>query len=176
MATKATSGKRGRDLEGGALEMATLLTEVIHASKRRSSTPLEEELKQAAEREQLGPRHAPVLFAVALQGGRSVSELSRQVGLSVATTSLLVGELSRAGLVTRTEDENDRRRTIVTIPDELEEKVSAWVRQVVEPMRRTLERLSPRSREEFMAGLRLLAEESSRFGDEVGDDEPGSPC
>jgi DNA-binding MarR family transcriptional regulator len=69
--------------------------------------------------------------------------------------------LSRAELLVRTEDENDRRRTIVTIPENLEESVGAWAHQVVEPMRRTLERLSPRSRDNFMQGLRILAEESA---------------
>ncbi len=159
MATIATKPKREQELDESAVELATLLAEVIHSTKRRGGTP-SPALKEAAEREQLGPRHAPVLFAVALDGGLSVSELAERVGLSVATTSLLVGELSRAGLITRTEDEADHRRTILTIHEDCRESVGVWVRQMVEPMRRALERLSPRTRANFMQGLRVLAEES----------------
>lgn len=163
---KGKSAQRG--IDESAVELATLLTQVFHTAKRRGGPP-GPELQEAAERERLGPRHAPVLFAVALEEGLSISELSRRVGLSVPTTSLLVGELSRAGLVARSEDERDRRRTIVTIPADLQDSVGAWVRQVVAPMRATLERLSPQVREAFMEGVRVLAEESERSAPDGGD-------
>ncbi len=166
MTASSTRSKREPGLDESAVELATLLTEVFHAAKRRGGAPVPA-LREAAERGQLGPRHAPVLFAVALDGGLSVSELAERVGLSVATTSLLVGELSRAGLVTRSEDERDRRRTIVTISDDRRQPVNAWARQVMEPMRRALERLSARARAEMMRGLRVLAEESARFAAEA---------
>jgi DNA-binding MarR family transcriptional regulator len=42
----------------------------------------------------------------------------------------MVGELSKAGLVERHEDERDRRRTLVSIPEEygwrLASRASAW--------------------------------------------------
>jgi DNA-binding MarR family transcriptional regulator len=147
-----------RGLDESAVELATLLTGVFHAAKKRG--PSAPQLAEAAERENLGPRHAPVLFAVALDEGQSVSEIAERVGLSVATTSLMVGELSRAGIVARAEDERDRRRTIVTIPDPLKEQIDSWKREVLEPMRRTLERLPADDREAFMRGIRLLAEET----------------
>ena len=101
--------------------------------------------------------------------GQSVSELAERVGLSVATTSLLVGELSRAGILARTEDERDRRRTIVTIATEHEETVGGWVRRMLEPMRSALDRMSPRARADFMRGLRILAEETTRHSVELED-------
>jgi DNA-binding MarR family transcriptional regulator len=168
MTSKTSNVKAGQSPDHGALEVATLLAEVVHAGKRRGRRP-PRELEEATEREGLGPRHAPVLFAVALDSGLSVSELAERVGLSLATTSLLVGELSRAGILTRTEDERDRRRTIVTISEGREESVGGWVRQVVEPMQRTLDRLSPRARADFMRGLRILAEETIRHSAEVED-------
>jgi hypothetical protein len=136
-----------KTLDEEAVELATLLAEVVHAGKRRSGKPAKE-LEEAAEREGLGPRHAPVLFAVALDSGLSVSELAERVGLSLATTSLLVGELSR-------------RRTIVTIASEHEGTVGEWVRRMLEPMRSALDRMSPRARADFMRGLRILAEETT---------------
>jgi DNA-binding MarR family transcriptional regulator len=169
MAQENGKGKDPRKaLDEEAVELATLLAEVVHAGKRRSGRP-PREMEEAAEREGLGPRHAPVLFAVALEGGLSVSELAERVGLSLATTSLLVGELSRAGILTRTEDERDRRRTIVTIAEGREELIGGWVRQIVHPMRSALDRMSPRGRADFMRGLRILAEEVTRHSAEVED-------
>jgi len=167
----STNGKEQgpeQSLDEGAVELATLLAEVVHAGKRRNGTPAKE-LEEAAEREELGPRHAPVLFAVALDSGLSVSELAERVGLSLATTSLLVGELSRAGILARAEDERDRRRTIVTIAEEYEGTVGEWVRRMLEPMRSTLGRMSPRARADFMRGLRILAEETTSHSAEVED-------
>jgi DNA-binding MarR family transcriptional regulator len=157
-----------KKLDEEAVELATVLAEVVHAGKRRSGKPAKE-LEEAAEREGLGPRHAPVLFAVALDSGLSVSELAERVGLSLATTSQLVGELSRAGILARTEDERDRRRTIVTIAEEHEVTVGGWVRRMLAPMRSALDRMSPRTRADFMRGLRILAEETTRHGAEVED-------
>jgi DNA-binding MarR family transcriptional regulator len=157
-----------KPLDENAVELATLMAEVVHAGKRRSSQT-SRELEEAAEREGLGPRHAPVLFAVALDSGLSVSELAERVGLSLATTSLLVGELSRAGILARTEDERDRRRTIVTIAEDQEGLVGGWVRQMLDPMKRALDRMSPRTRADFMRGLRILSEETTRHSAELED-------
>ena len=159
MTMNAARGPGGRVLDEDVVELVTLLGEVFHSGKRRGGDP-PPELEEAVEREELGPRHAPVLFAVALDPGLSVSEIARRVGLSLATTSLLVGELSRAGILTRTEDERDRRRTIVTISEPHEELIRGWVIQVVEPVRRALERMSSRMRANFLGGVRILAEES----------------
>jgi DNA-binding MarR family transcriptional regulator len=172
MSSKTTRVNASQTLDERAVELATLLAEVVHAGKRRSGQPARE-LEEAAEREGLGPRHAPVLFAVALDSGLSVSELAERVGLSLATTSQLVGELSRAGILTRTEDERDRRRTIVTIAEEHEATVGVWARRMLEPMRSALDRMSPRTRADFMRGLRILAEETSRHSAEVEDAAQG---
>jgi DNA-binding MarR family transcriptional regulator len=157
---KRAQGQAGDE---SAVELATLLSGVFHAAKKRG--PPAPQIIEAAERGNLGPRHAPVLFAVAMDEGLSVSEIAERVGLSVATTSLMVGELSRAGVLARAEDERDRRRTIVTIPDELKESIRSWKSEVLEPMRRTLERLPAEDREAFMRGVRLLAEESGATPD-----------
>jgi DNA-binding MarR family transcriptional regulator len=169
MAMARTNGKNQELTKTGdeaAVELAMLLAEVVHAGKKRSGEPAAE-FKEAAERAGLGPRHAPVLFTVALDSGLSVSAISERVGLSLATTSQLVGELSRAGILTRTEDERDRRRTIVTIAEEHEAMIGGWVRRMLEPMRTALDRMSPRTRADFMRGLRILAEETNRHSAEV---------
>lgn len=116
---------------------------------------------EAFERASLGPRHVPVMLAVTLAGRLSVSDLAERLSLGLSTTSMLVGELSRAGVLERSEDPNDRRRTIVMLSDEYHEAAGAWLQERIAPFRRTLERLSPRQRAAFLEGWRILAEETA---------------
>jgi DNA-binding MarR family transcriptional regulator len=164
MTETATAARRDPSLDESVRVLAMLLGRVVHNLKQRGGPP-PEVVRAAFEQGSLGPRHMPVVIAVALEGPMSVSEVAERIGLSVATTSLLVGELSRAGLVDRTEDERDRRRTIVTLGDEHREALTAWTQDVVAgPIRRALERLSPRARANFLEGLRILAEETDPEG------------
>ncbi|MFL5825461.1 MAG: MarR family winged helix-turn-helix transcriptional regulator [Thermoleophilaceae bacterium] len=122
--------------------------------------PLEKPFEEAA----LGPRHVAPLMSVTLAGSLSVSELAAQLGLSLSTTSLMVGELNRAGLLERAECEDDRRRTIVRVNDQYTKQLGEWLAERMEPFRRTLDRLSPRERAGFLEGWRILAEETAKIG------------
>ncbi|MBV9800820.1 MAG: winged helix-turn-helix transcriptional regulator [Solirubrobacterales bacterium] len=158
-------------------DLRTLLSHVrpvLGALKRGAPPPAV--FHEAFERGSLGPRHAPVLMAVALQGDLSVSDLAEQVNLSLSTTSLLVGELSRAGLVERSEDPHDRRRTIVALNRAYREAAEAWLHERVGLFRRTLERLSPDARANFIEGWRILAEEAVRTRPDRADCEPDQPA
>jgi DNA-binding MarR family transcriptional regulator len=143
-----------------ARELARLFAEVAIGLKRsdRDAPP---ELIEAAEGAGLGPRHAPPILALAFadEAALSVSELAQRIGLSLATTSQLVGELSRAGLVERAEDERDRRRTLVRIPDAYRPHIQAMLNDHIAPMQRALDRLSPQVRQHFLEGFRVLREE-----------------
>lgn len=136
------------------------LRPVFSALKRGG--PMPAVFEEAFERASLGMRHVPVLMMVALEGELSVSDLAHKLDLSLSATSLMVGELSRAGLVERAEDEQDRRRTIVRVSERYREGIDSWLQVRLEPIRRTLERLSPRARADFLEGWRILDEESSR--------------
>jgi hypothetical protein len=83
-------------------------------------------------------------------------------GLGLSSTSAIVGQLSRAGLVARAEDEADRRRTIVRLHEDYQEMIGTWAEQTRAPLRGTLERLSPRARAQFIEGWRILHEEATR--------------
>jgi len=76
----------------------------------------------------------------------------------------MVGELSRAGLLERAEDEQDRRRTIVRVSDAYREGVAGWLQERLEPIRRTLQRLTPEQRASFLTGWRILEQETARIG------------
>ena len=145
------------DVEGDLRELVDSIRPVIGALKRSGPPPLP--FHEVFERCSLGPRHAPVLMTVALEGQASVSEIAERLDLSLSTTSLLVGELSRAGLVERAEDERDRRRTLVQLPDGYREAAQAWLEARLEPLRRTLGRLTPEARAGFIEGWRILRQE-----------------
>jgi DNA-binding MarR family transcriptional regulator len=104
----------------------------------------------------------PALRAVATAGPMSVSELARRLGLGLSTTSAIVGQLSRAGLIERAEDDADRRRTIVRLDEKYGEAIGTWAVQSLTPLRDTLERLPPQARAQFMEGWRILHEEATQ--------------
>jgi len=160
MPETTTKPDRKATIEGDLDELSALLAETFRGLKQSSPPP--QQLRDAAERGSLGPRHMPALLAVAAAGPLSVSELARRLGLGLSSTSAIVGQLSRAGLLERAEDDADRRRTIVRLQDEHRAVISDWAEQALAPLRSTLERLSPRARAQFIAGWRILHEEATR--------------
>jgi DNA-binding MarR family transcriptional regulator len=160
MASSAGTGDSIQGLEESLDELSSLLWETFRGLKQSSPPP--QELLEAATRESLGPRHMPAMLAVAAAGPLSVSELARRLGLGLSTTSAIVGQLSRAGLLERAEDDADRRRTIVRLNDKDREVIGAWAEQAIAPLRGTLERLSPKARANFIEGWRILHEEATR--------------
>jgi DNA-binding MarR family transcriptional regulator len=165
MAAKTTQTKGPATEE--ATELLALLSGILIGLKKKpaGSAPKEDELRQAFEKSELGERHVGPLISLVLSGPASVSELAGRIGLTPATTSLLVGELSRAGFVQRREDEADRRRTIVSLDDSIEKVVRPALDQTLAPLTRGLNRMSATQRTQLMDGLRILSEE---FGPSAG--------
>jgi DNA-binding MarR family transcriptional regulator len=159
MAAKTGTKKRGLAQE--ATDLLVLLSGILIGLKKRPSrtTPKHDELRQAFGKSELGERHVAPLMTLIISGPASVSELADRIGLAPATTSLLVGELSRAGFVERREDEDDRRRTIVSIDPSIEEVVQPLLEETVTPLVRGLDRMSAAQRAQMMDGLRILNEE-----------------
>jgi DNA-binding MarR family transcriptional regulator len=158
-----TRDREQASVEDDLHELPRLIGRVVGRLKRGApQEEVPEPFREAFEQEGCGHRHLPVVMTAYLYGPLSVSELAEQIGLSLATTSLMVGELDRAGLVERSEDEEDRRRTLVTVDEGIARELDAWVQERLEPLRRTLERLSPETRADFMEGWRVLDEESAR--------------
>jgi hypothetical protein len=60
-----------------------------------------------------------------------------EAGLTSATTSLLTGELDRAGFLDRREDNNDRRRTIVSLPEHIGAPLEQVANAKLAALRRT---------------------------------------
>jgi DNA-binding MarR family transcriptional regulator len=149
-------------IEEDLTALAALLPVTLHDLKGAVPAPMP--MRDAMERASLGKRHATALLAVAAAEPIGVSELAKRLGLLLSSTSTIVGELSRAGLLERTEDDEDRRRTIVRLHEDYRDAMEGWLEVAVQPIRNTLERLSPRARAHFMQGWRILQEEAALRG------------
>jgi DNA-binding MarR family transcriptional regulator len=100
-----------------------------------------------------------VLAQLAPSPPMSVTELAGRMGVSLSTASELVGDLSRAGIVARREDPDNRRRTLVRISEDWRDVVQGFVAQRAAPLLTVLGELSPRDLDGFARGLAAWARE-----------------
>jgi DNA-binding MarR family transcriptional regulator len=136
-------------------ELLPLLPALAKAMTRRSHE-VPAAIKSQWHEHGLAPRHMNLLINLALAGPLSVSELSARLGIGLATTSLLVGELGRVGIVMRTEDETDRRRTIVDLAPAQREAIAAFVGRRAGIIKSALEGFTADERAVFIKGLRAI--------------------
>ncbi len=151
--------ERRQSVEDDLAELTSLVPITLH--DLRSAVPAPMPMRDAMERASLGKRHASALLAVAAVEPISVSELAKRLGLLLSSTSTIVGELNRAGLLERAEDDQDRRRTIVRVHKAYRDAMEGWLEVAMAPLRKALARLSPQARAHFMEGWRVLAEEAA---------------
>src|SRR5437763_3985893 len=129
--------ERGPSVEDELAELTALIPVTLHDLKTAVPAPMP--MRDAMERASLGKRHATALLAVAAAEPISVSELAKRLGLLLSSTSTIVGELSRAGMVERAEDEEDRRRTIVRVHEDYRDSMEGWLEVAIAPFRTALE-------------------------------------
>ena len=102
-----------------------------------------------------GPQ-VTVMACLVSRGAITLTELSRALGMSHSTASGIVDRLEARGLVRRSEDAADRRRTAIAVTD----AVTRYVRDLKEGpssrLVRAFERASPAQREAITAGLQAL--------------------
>jgi DNA-binding MarR family transcriptional regulator len=122
---------------------------------RRGATP---ELLALVEGASLGRRHVALLAQVGSEGERSVSELARELGVSLPAASTLSRELEEHGLLERSEDPADRRRTVVRLAPAAAQAVQAWLARRSRPLEQALTSLTAQEQEAFLKGLRALAD------------------
>jgi DNA-binding MarR family transcriptional regulator len=87
-----------------------------------------------------------------------VGELARELGLSLPATSTLARELEEHGLITRSEDPADRRRTVVGLAPATEKAVRGWLALRSRPLEQALASLTEPEQEAFLKGLAALAD------------------
>jgi DNA-binding MarR family transcriptional regulator len=137
--------------------LQTALRRVLRGLRRRPR--FAPSLREPFRHGRLGPRHAAALAVVAREEPLSVGDLSRHLGLSLTTASLLASELAAATLVERREDESDRRRTILAVAERWRPLVHDWLDERAEPLGRALARLDAGDRDALLRGLSALADE-----------------
>jgi DNA-binding MarR family transcriptional regulator len=135
-----------------AARLAPLLPQLVLAYQRRAGD-IPAALREAG---QLGQRHVGMLIMLAIGGPLSVSELAQRSGMTVAHASLVVGELAKAGLVTREHDERDRRRILVSLSEVAKPAVAEMRRRNAEPVIAFLRELDEAQADEFIGTLSLL--------------------
>lgn len=102
------------------------------------------------------------LMVLASRGGMNVSSLAETLKVSKPTASILVDQLVHSGFARRTEDTEDRRRTLVTTTPAGDELVRT-VRQVgYDRIIRWLEQLEPEDLAALTRGMQALAKIAER--------------
>jgi DNA-binding MarR family transcriptional regulator len=174
MAVKSDPRKNSApSVEEDVAQLASLVPLTLHDLKTAVPAPMP--MRDAMERSSLGKRHATALLAVAAAEPIGVSELAKRLGLLLSSTSTIVGELSRAGMLERAEDDEDRRRTIVRVHEDYRDAMEGWLEVAIAPFRTALQRLSPEARAHFMEGWRILAEEAAARGSAEDEDAACGP-
>jgi DNA-binding MarR family transcriptional regulator len=103
-----------------------------------------------------GPQ-VSVMACLVTKGPSTLTDVSRTLAMNHSTASGIVDRLQARGLVRRTQDATDRRRTRIAVTD----KVTRYVHELqVGPAARlaaALGKLAPTERQTIARGLRLLS-------------------
>jgi DNA-binding MarR family transcriptional regulator len=97
-------------------------------------------------------------------GPMTVNDLAARLEVAPTMVSLMVGELSRKGILKRREDDSDRRRRIVSITDSKRPPIADWLSRGATAWRHALAPLTPDQRRAFID--MLLAYEAGMTGDD----------
>src|ERR1700726_624189 len=101
----------------------------------------------------LAPRHLALLAYLQYEGPLTVSELADRLEVAPTTVSLMVGDLSRRGVLTREEDDADRRRRIVAIAPDYAAPIAGWLSGSAAAWTEVLEALTPAQRGTIVATM-----------------------
>lgn len=145
------STRDGLSVDEGIRTMLLLMPRLVGRAKR---IPVPKQLRGL----ELAPRHLSLLAYLLFDGPLAVGELASRLEVAPTTASLLVGELSRKGVLERREDDQDRRRTIVSIADASRAAVQAWLASSATAWRTALEPLTAEQRGIVIRTLRVYEE------------------
>jgi DNA-binding MarR family transcriptional regulator len=144
----------GPSVDEGVRTLLLLMPRLVGRVKRR---PVPDRLKSL----DLAPRHLSLLAYLLFDGPQTVNELAARLEVAPTTVSLMVGDLSRKGVLDRREDDADRRRTIVNIAEAARPAVDAWLADGARAWRAALDPLTPEQRQMFIETLRAYEREVS---------------
>ena len=117
----------------------------------------------------LSPRLMIALSHVVMLAPISVTDLATHLGISLATASQMVAQLSQSGFVIRKEDPTDHRRTLVSLSHIKGGDAARTLARMLEPLDRAIDSLgSPK----FVELLERLDELLGYLNDETGHRSP----
>jgi DNA-binding MarR family transcriptional regulator len=144
----------GLSVDDGIRALLLLMPRLVGRVKR---IPVPEALRSFS----LTPRHLSLLSYLLFDGPMGVNELASRLEVAPTTVSLMVGDLSRQGILSRRENDADRRRTIVSIAEEHREAIEEWLARGAKAWRVALEPLTPAQRTLVIETLRTYEREST---------------
>lgn len=147
----------------------TLLLFMPRLVGRAKRLGVPEELRSLA----LAPRHLSLLAYLLFDGELGVNELAERLEVAPTTVSLMVGELSRKGVLERREDPADRRRKLVSIAPRRRPAIDAWLGQSAQAWRAALGPLTAGERRTFLETLAAYERHLGGGGTEAGGTEAG---
>ena len=112
----------------------------------------------------LAPRHLALLAYLQYEGPLTVSQLSDRLEVAPTTVSLMIGDLSRRGILTRAEDDADRRRRIVAIAPDYATSIAQWLSGSAAAWAEVLEALTPEQRATIVTAMRAYEAALERHG------------
>ncbi|WP_051851763.1 MarR family transcriptional regulator [Streptomyces sp. NRRL F-5650] len=137
----------GKGVDDTVRALLLLMPRMVGRAKK---TPVPEALRSFS----LAPRHLSLLSYLLLDGPTTVNELAVRLQVAPTTVSLLVGDLSRQGILERREDEADRRRRIVGIAPAHQAAITSWLAPGAAAWRKALAPLTEEQRQIFVDTLR----------------------
>jgi len=142
----STANARTWSVDETVRALLLLMPRLVGRAKR---LPVPDELRTL----DLTPRHLSLLSYLLFDGALTVSELARRLELAPTTVSLVVGDLSRRGVLARHEDEGDRRRRIVDISAAARPAIEAWLARGATAWTSALAPLTAGQRQTFVTTL-----------------------
>jgi DNA-binding MarR family transcriptional regulator len=147
--------RRGLSVDEGVRAMVLLMPRLVGRIKR---TPVPEQLREFS----LTPRHLSLFAFLLFDGPMGINELAQRLEVAPTTVSLMVGDLSRQGILDRREDDADRRRTIVSIAEAHLPAIEDWLAAGARTWSAVLEPLTPAQRRVVVDTLLAYDAETSR--------------
>jgi DNA-binding MarR family transcriptional regulator len=137
---------------GGIEVLAGELHEATTALRRATRRVVRRRLAQPA----LPSAEVELLVAVIENPGMGVAEAARSLGLAANTVSTLVGRLTVAGLIERTDDPADRRAAVLCPTVAGRARVKRWRRERADVLSHALASLDPDDRRRIRAAVGAL--------------------
>lgn len=136
----------GLSVDAAIRALLLLMPRLVGRAKR---LPIPAELESY----DLAPRHLSLLAYLLFDGPMTVNDLAVRLEVAPTTVSLMVGELSRKGVLERKEDEADRRRRIISVAADRRPAIESWLARGATAWRDALEPLTAHERRTFVATL-----------------------